>query len=165
MEVRRCSPCDLELLREHWPTSDDVAGAHYEQQETGHATFLVGWRGAQPWGSALIKWQGCVGENARAAFPDCVEVNHLHVRPPYRGRGTGTAILTAAEQHARDRGVSLLGVSVGLKNTDAAKLYRRLNYLPTGVVDEIAYRWRDDQGAWHDEVESDELLVKYLEKW
>jgi GNAT superfamily N-acetyltransferase len=163
MDVRPCSERDLQLLREQWATPDDVAGAHYAEQHTGAATFLVAWEVREPCGWALIQWRGCVGENAKTAFPDCVEVNHLQVRPEHRGRGTGTAILAAAEERARDRGLAQLAVSVSIDNPNAARLYRRLGYQPTGVVDACSYRWRDDQGTWHDEIESSELLIKRLE--
>lgn len=162
MDIRSCSASDLELLREQWPTPDDVAGAYYAEQQAGTATFLVGWVAGEPWGWALLQWRGCVGPNARAAFPQCVEVNHLQVRPQHQSRGTGTAILAAAEQRAREGGVAQLAVSVSVENPNAARLYRRLRYQPTGVVDACSYRWYDDQGSGHDEVESSELLVKRL---
>jgi GNAT superfamily N-acetyltransferase len=162
VEVRGCSAQELALLRTRWSTPDDIAGAHYQEQQAGTATFLVGWEAGEPVGWALVQWRGCVGGNAKAAFARCVEVNHLQVRPGHRGRGTGTAILTAAEHLARERGVPQLGVSVALGNDGAARLYRRLDYQPTGIVDICRYRWRDDGGSWHDEVESSELLVKQL---
>jgi GNAT superfamily N-acetyltransferase len=162
VDVRACSERDLALLRTRWPTPDDVAGAHYAEQQAGGATFLVGWEADEPVGWALIQWRGCLGENARAAFPECVEVNHLQVREWHRGRGVGTAILAAAVDRARDRGVAQLAVSVSVDNPDAARLYRRLGYQPTGIVDVCCYRWCDDQGSWHDEVESSELLVTRL---
>ncbi|HEX8080925.1 MAG TPA: GNAT family N-acetyltransferase [Jatrophihabitans sp.] len=162
MEVRACSASDLELLRAQWPTPDDVAGAHFEQQQGKAATFLVCWEAGEVLGWALIQWRGCVGENARTAFPHCVEVNHLQVREQHRGRGAGTAILATAEQQARTSGVTQIAVSASFENPNAARLYRRLGYQPTDVVDACSYRWRDDQGAWHDETESAELLVKLL---
>ena len=162
MDVRACSERERELVRERWPASADIADAYYAEQQSGAATFLLGWEGDEPWGWALIQWRGCVGENARAAFPDCVEVNHLQVRPEHQGRGAGTAILAAAEQRARDRGTPHVAVSVALTNPDAARLYRRLGYQPTGVRDVCSYRWRDDQGSWHDETDTAELLVKRL---
>ncbi|MEO6501059.1 MAG: GNAT family N-acetyltransferase [Jatrophihabitantaceae bacterium] len=162
MEVRTCSPSDLELLRTRWPTPDDVAGSHYQEQQGNAATFLIGWDAGEPVGWALLQWRGCVGENARAGFPHCVEVNHLQVREHYRGRGAGTAILATAEHLARDNGRTQLAVSVGLENLNAVRLYRRLGYQPTGIVDVCSYRWCDDHGAWHDETESSELLIKQL---
>jgi GNAT superfamily N-acetyltransferase len=162
MDVRPCSGSNLKLLRKLWPTPDDIAGAHHAEQQAGGATFLVGWEAGEPWGWALIQWRGCLGGNARASFPACVEVNHLQVRPQHQGHGTGTAILAAAEQRVRDRGITQLAVSVSIENPDAARLYRRLGYQPTGVMDACSYRWRDYQGDWHDETEAAELLVKQL---
>jgi GNAT superfamily N-acetyltransferase len=162
MEVRTCTERDLQRLRDRWPTSDDVAGHHYDQQRAGTATFLVCWQGDEPLGWALVQWSGCTGENARAAFPSGIEVNHLQVRPEFRGRGAGTAIVTAAEQMVRDRGAGQIALGVGVENADAARLYRRLGYQSTGVLDTFSYSWFDDQGGRHDEVESSELLVKRL---
>jgi len=162
MDVRPCTEGDLELLRARWPTTDDVAGVHYDEQQGGGATFLVGWVAAEPWGLGLIQWRGCLGVNARTTFPRCVEVNHLQVRPHCQGRGTGSAILGAAERLTRDGGAAEIAVSVSLGNHGAARLYRRLGYQPTGILDDCRYRWRDDEGGWHDEVETSELLVKRL---
>lgn len=162
MEVRPCTAADLDRLRERWPTPDDVAGSHYEEQHRGTATFLVAWEGPEPLGCGLIQWRGCVGKNARAAFPRSVEVNHLHVRPDFRGRGAGRAIVAAAEKQARETGNFEFALGVGLDNADAARLYVRLGYRRSGVIDVCSYTWTDDQGGTHDEMESSELLVKRL---
>ena len=161
-QVRPCTEGDLVVLRDLLPTVDDVAGHHYEQQRAGTATFLVCWDGDQPLGWGLVQWQGCLGERARAVFPSCVELNHLQVRPEHRGRGAGSAILASAEQLVRERGLGRLAVSVGVDNPDAARLYRRLGYRPTAVLDDCAYSWFDGDGQRHDEVETAELLVKDL---
>jgi ribosomal protein S18 acetylase RimI-like enzyme len=102
------------------------------------------------------------GREGSSLLPRCVEVNHLQVRTQFRGRGAGTAILATAEQQVRDRGLTQIAVSVALTNDDAIRLYRRLGYQPTGVVDVFSYRWCDEHGTWRDEVESSELLVKQL---
>jgi ribosomal protein S18 acetylase RimI-like enzyme len=162
VEVRPCTEHDLAQLRERWPTFDDVAGWHHRQQRDGATTFLVCWRGDEPLGYGVLHWDGCVGDNARAAFPSGVEVNHLQVRPGSRGRGAGTALLGTAEERARARGAGQLAVSVAPDNAGAARLYRRLGFRPTGIVDVCSYSWADDQGNRHHEVESSELLVKPL---
>lgn len=104
----------------------------------------------------------CVGENARVAFPGCVELIHLQVREHQRGRGVGTAIIAAAEQIARDAGKKQIALGVDLTNEAAARLYRRLNYQTTGVIDATAYHWLDEHGTPHHERETSELLVKQL---
>ena len=162
MQVRECSPDDLVQLRELWPSPDDVAGAHYAQQASGAATFLVGWHDRSPSGWAVLHWDGCVGSNARARFSDCAEVNHLQVRPGFRGRGTGTAILLVAEQLVRAQGGSKIAVSVDPSNTGASRLYRRLGYAPTGVTDVCEYTWFDVDGHGHTEIETYELFLRRL---
>jgi len=162
MDTRACNEHDLVALRNAWPTADDVHGARYTEQREGTATYLVAWQDEEPLGSGLIQWHGPIGMNARAAFPDSVEVNHLQVRPELRGRGVGTVLLKAAEQLAENRGYKLIAVGVALDNPDATRLYRRLGYTPTGVVDVCAYDWTGDDGQQHHEIETDQLLIKRL---
>ena len=48
----------------------------------------------------------------------------------HRGDGIGTALLAAAEQYARDRGLAAVRLSVIDRNPRAEKLYRRRGYMP-----------------------------------
>lgn len=162
MKIRSCDEHDLVALRSLWPTADDVHGAHYAEQRDGTATYLVAWQDEEPLGSGLVRWRGPVGTNARAARPDSVEINHLQVREEWRGRGVGTTLITAAEQLVKDRGCSLLALSVAVDNPDATRLYRRLGYIPTGIIDVCAYSWTGDDGQRHHEVETSELLIRSL---
>ena len=162
MEIRACIEGDLGALRSGWPTSDDIAGSHFQEQASGSATFLCAWDADRPLGWCLARWDGCIGKNARDAHPDSAEVIHLQVREHSRGAGVGTALLAEAEVLARARGFSQLAVSVGRDNGDAARLYLSLGYQPTGVIDAITYSWLDDQGTSHTGNETSELLVKQL---
>lgn len=69
-----------------------VHDAHYQRQQDGSATYLVAWDAAEPAGSAMVQWGGCVMDNARASFRDCIEVNHLQVRQALRRRGAVSGI-------------------------------------------------------------------------
>lgn len=163
MEIRACSVGDLVLLRTQWPTpGSDIHGAHFAAQLRGSATYLVAWRGSTPLGSGMVQWTGCVGPNARMAHAECIEINHLQVRPEERDNGVGSALVTVAEALIRSRGHAEAGVGVAAGNPDAARLYHRLGYEPTGVRDTSSYTWADAGGASHDETEDDELLVKQL---
>lgn len=162
IQIRACDDRDLATLRLRWPTADDVHGAHYTEHHKATATYLVAWQDQEPLGSALVQWQGPVGIDARAAFPGGVEVNHLHVRETYRRRGVATLLLAAAEQLMQERGRLLSAVSVELGNADATRLYRRLGYTATGMLDVSAYDWTDEQGQRHHEVETNEFLIKPL---
>jgi GNAT superfamily N-acetyltransferase len=132
VEIRVCIDADLDALRSGWPTGDDIAGSHFQEQASGNATFLCAWDSDGPLG-----W--------------CA-----------RGVGVGTALLAEAEALAGGRMFRQLAVSVDRENGDAARLYLRLGFQPTGVIDAITYSWLDDQGARHTETETSEILVKQL---
>jgi len=160
--VRPVTEADLPVLEERWPVPGGVHAGHLRAQQYDGATFLAAWSGEEPAGSAMVQWGGPVGSAAREAFPDAVEINHLQVREEHRGRGVGTAIIAAAEELCRERGRRQVAVGVGLDNDGAARLYERLGYRRTGVVDTSEYDWVDGDGAVHHEVERDELLVRDL---
>jgi ribosomal protein S18 acetylase RimI-like enzyme len=162
VEVRACDGDDLEQLRRRWPTPADVAASHYAEQERGRASFLVAWRDDEPLGWLVIEWDGCVGPNARAAFPASAEVIHLHVRREHRRKGVGTALVGAAEAAIAARDLSTATISVSLENPDAARLYERCGYRHTGVTDVCDYDWMDGAGATHHAHEVNELLIKRL---
>lgn len=109
-----------------------------------------------------MRWTGCVGRGARRAFPEAVETTDLQVVPAVRERGVGTALLRAAGDRARQRGLSWLTVSVDVESARARRLHRRLGYGPTGVTDTCTYRGVADDGAELTFTETSELLVARL---
>ena len=50
-----------------------------------------------------------------------------------RGRGFGTALMTAAENWAVERGARLVVLDTSARNTDAVRLYERLGYEVSGL--------------------------------
>ena len=162
VDVRPCSAADMERLRVAWPTRDDVHRFHVGRTADGSTTYLVAWDGDEPLGVGVLNWTGPVGARARAAHPDVVKLNHLQVRAGSRGRGVGSALIGAAEQAVRDRGLDRLAVGIADDNPDAERLYRRLGYAATGVWDVTEYAWTDDRGVRREERERHQLLVKRL---
>jgi GNAT superfamily N-acetyltransferase len=160
IQVRPCTDRDLDLLRARWSAAGDVHGAHHGRQADGAATYLVAWRGDEPLGCAMVQWAGCVGSSARRAFPDAVEINHLQVRERFRRQGVGRLLIEAAEACAAARGRDQVALGVGEENRDAERLYLRLGYEPTGVVDVTEYNWVDDDAVVHRAQERDQLLIK-----
>jgi GNAT superfamily N-acetyltransferase len=160
VEVRPCADGDLDVLRSRWFTSSGVHEAHHARQSEGQGTYLVAWLGDEPLGSGVVRWAGCVGPSARGAFPEAVEINHLQVRPQFRGQGVGRLLIGAAEALAAQRGRDQVAVGVSDDNPDAERLYVRLGYRATGVIDVCEYDWADDDGVTHHEVERDQILVK-----
>ena len=69
----------------------------HAHQSCGRTTFLVAWQGQEPLGSAVLQWGAGVGENARTAYPEAVEFNHLQVGDEYRGQSVGSTLNAAAE--------------------------------------------------------------------
>lgn len=89
---------------------------------------------------------------------------HLHVRDTHRGQGVGTALLREAELVVSRRGGTAMALAVGVDNADAARLYLRLGYQQTGVLDTVEYTWVDEDGGQHDERETSELLLRRLDE-
>jgi len=59
---------------------------------------------------------------------------HTVVLERFRGRGIGTALVRAAEQHAAQRGVSSLIAPILALNTEAIGFYSRAGFGPHGVI-------------------------------
>jgi len=85
----------------------------------------------------------------------------LRVRPEYRGRGVGTALVQEAEALLRQRGFVRALISVAKENDAARRLYERLGF---EVFGEDAGDWSfiDDQGRVQDVHEPAFLLEKLL---
>lgn len=162
MEVRVCDAEDLARLRRSLPTPGDVAGSHYAEQHAGHAAFLVAWQGDEPLGWVMIHWAGCIGPNAKAAYPESATIMHLQVRPECRNQGAGSALIAAAEKAISNRNIAVATISVGLENSDAARLYDRCGYKRTGITDVSEYEWVDENQTSHHEREINELLIKRM---
>lgn len=56
------------------------------------------------------------------------EVSDFYVEAEFRKRGIGTALLTAADTHARERGATEIAVLTGADNDAAQSVYRRIGY-------------------------------------
>ncbi|QCU76939.1 GNAT family N-acetyltransferase [Citricoccus sp. SGAir0253] len=162
MDVRPCTDADLSVLCSRWETPGGVHEAHHARQRAGQATYLVAWQDQEPLGSGVLQWGGCIGSNARTAYPGAVELNHLQVRGQYRGQGVGSALIAAAEDSASQAGRYQVAVGVAEDNPDAERLYRRLGYRPTGIIDVSEYDWITPEGMLRHETERDHLLVKDL---
>jgi ribosomal protein S18 acetylase RimI-like enzyme len=70
------------------------------------------------------------------------EVVTLVVRRAQRSAGVGRALLTAAEQIARDRGVDTVKIAVMSGNTQAQEFYEKNGYLSG---EQVLYRRLDGE--------------------
>jgi N-acetylglutamate synthase-like GNAT family acetyltransferase len=76
----------------------------------------------------LLKWRGADEEIVHRLIGDCPELNAITVAPRLRSRGVGTELIREAERRVRARGISRVGLAVGLDNPRARSLYERLGY-------------------------------------
>jgi GNAT superfamily N-acetyltransferase len=92
---------------------------------------LIAVHGADVAGYAAILW-----ESNFAGFRDrgIPLVHQLAVAGPFRRQGVATLLMDAAEQLARERGVTTLGITVGLFDDygPAQRLYGQRGYVPDG---------------------------------
>jgi GNAT superfamily N-acetyltransferase len=159
ISIRPCQERDIALLRGH----TSVPEQRFERQQRGDSTFLVAWDGDVPVGSGEIRWIGCAAPEIHEHYPDCPELNGLNVWPSERrSQGIGTALITAAEDLARDRGRREFGMGVVDTNPRAAALYLRIGYQETGLDYLDRYHYTDSDGVRHDIADPARFLVKPL---
>lgn len=163
MEIRPCTAADLALLTAHWKVHGGaVHESHFAAHTAGSTAYLVAWQDQEPLGAGVIQWGGCVGERAQQAFPQAIEINHLQVRDGFRGRGVGTALITAAERLIAEAGKTQAAVAVADDNPGAQRLYATLGYGVTGIIDASEYSWVADDGTVRQASERNETLIKNL---
>ena len=72
----------------------------------------------------------------------------------------GSTLLDVAERVAADHGVKELVLYVGEDNAGAGRLYERLGYRRTGIVEASEYDYLDSHGVDRHAVEWNECLAK-----
>ena len=65
---------------------------------------------------------------------DCATVDEAIVTAEHRGRGVGTALLRRTMAHLEGLGVAEIGISTGLENEGAQRLYRRLGFTDASLL-------------------------------
>lgn len=117
-----------------------------------------------PVGAGEIFRRGCSAPEINQHYPDCPELNGPYVWPPdLRSQGSGTAIIAAAEDIARQHGHHRIGLGVEDGNSRAAALYLRLGYQETGRRYLDRYAYIDSAGTRHDVADPARFLVKNLD--
>ncbi len=125
-----------DLVGKEWPVRGSADAWAMRREEyrrwlgDGSGVLLVAWRAgvAEPVGYAF-----CVLIRSGPTFdfgPERGDVESLAVANDARGTGVGTALLEAAREEFRRRGVSYWAISVVEANADAARLYERVGFRP-----------------------------------
>jgi GNAT superfamily N-acetyltransferase len=121
----------VEFLTEWVTDGAPAAREHLASHAGAEGASLVAVRGGRVIGVVSILW-----ESNYAGFGDrgIPQVHQVSVAGPAWRQGVATELLAAAEQLARDRGVTTHGITVGLTDGygPAQRLYAKLGYLPNG---------------------------------
>jgi len=144
--VRQFSSDDLpRLLVGAGPRDRFHHGERSRMHERGEATYVVAWDDDLPCGRATVFHRSNY-ERVRAVLGDFAELNGLEAT--LRGRGIGSRLIAAAEEHATALGARRIGLAVEHGNVGARRLYQRLGYVEWEHGD-VVDRWheRDAGGA------------------
>jgi ribosomal protein S18 acetylase RimI-like enzyme len=157
--IRHAQATDVRHLE--WHGGADLRSfyeACWQAHQQGESTLLVADLNGFPIGQVVIVWSG------KASHPHFPDLQSLRVHSAFRGMGVGSKLLHAAEQLVAARGFAQAGLSVGLDNPHAQRLYQRLGYHPTGAVYDDEWSYIDASGRFCPQVERVMDLVKPLAK-
>ena len=162
--VRPCEEQDVDALERDLPTgAARVHASHWLASRPGRSTYLTAWSSDVARGVAVVNWEGPVGRKAAQAFPGVPEITHLQVTASARGQGVGTRLIQTAEAMAEASGLISMAIGVSVDNVAARRrLYERLGYGPTDVLEVSTYVYVDAEGSTHPMSETNTLLVKPL---
>lgn len=161
MLIRECTAADVELLERWDPTGPNRWHAQrFANQVKGVSLFLLAFCDAEPVGYGQLIWEPSAP--IRDRFPGCPEINGLGVRRELWGMGIGTGLIRAAEERAKERGLSRAGLAVADDNPRAARLYRHLGYRPALEYDG-GYTFVDEAGVERWIAERYTFMLKDLE--
>ncbi len=163
--VRPCRRADVARLDEWAPTGLTRGHARrFARQQQGLGSLLVAWLDDAVVVSLEVRWDGCAAPEVQERLGRCPEINGVLVRPEeLRSRGIGRGVLRAAEQLARSRGLSRIGLGVDDGNPRAAALYLRLGYRETGCRYLDRYSYVSPDGVTHEVADPCRFLVKPLD--
>jgi GNAT superfamily N-acetyltransferase len=162
VEIRPGSAVDLatlvEALGERHFFTDRLA-----RQQQGAGVVLVAWLDGRPVGDVFLDWGPAKEPEVRRHLPGVPMLDHLEVPGPFQGRGIGTTLIRAAEDHARQLGHERIALGVGLDNSNARRLYERLGYADWGHGTVVG-TWVEhpDNGPPVSLSEVCDMLVKHL---
>ncbi|MFI0418487.1 GNAT family N-acetyltransferase [Spongiactinospora sp. 9N601] len=101
----------------------------FHRQRRGRGVLLIALRGGDVVGNVYLWWEPAEELELRERLPGVPVITHLEVRADQRNRGVGTALLAEGERILAQRGHHRVALGVGLANTDARRLYARLDYV------------------------------------
>ncbi|WP_143229547.1 GNAT family N-acetyltransferase [Actinophytocola xanthii] len=130
------------------------------RQADGRGMLLVAWHRRRPVGDVYLWWERAEEPELQIFLPGTPLLTHLEVHVDHRARGTGTALVAAAERELGRRGHRAVALAVELGNIRAGRLYQRLGYRDWPHPPIRCYSLTDGRGRR--EAEICRILVKAL---
>ncbi len=130
--IRVAAPDELDAICRGLPErAAEQHAERVERQQRGDFVYLIAWVDREAAGHVGVWWSGTEERGEFSERFGCADVNDLHVRPAYRGRGFGRALMAALEERAVERNEHRIGLGTGLDDGYAAarSLYRSLGYV------------------------------------
>jgi GNAT superfamily N-acetyltransferase len=135
VEISPVTPADVTYLE----TTFSDWGARqkhkerWQRQQQGEVVYLIARLHSVPVGHALLKWQGAAEPHIAAQYnASCPDLEDLFVLATWRNQGIGAQLIQATEELVRNQGSGQIGLSVGVENPAARRLYERLGYRDAG---------------------------------
>ncbi len=131
VEFRRTTEADLPVL-EGLPFTAGLPSKHrdrYERQQRDEVVYVLATAGGEIIGYLLLKWDCPSDPHVRTLVPPCAEVEDFVVAPHLRGQGIGSRMLAYCTSQSLARGVTRLGIAVGIENQAARSLYERRGFV------------------------------------
>jgi ribosomal protein S18 acetylase RimI-like enzyme len=155
--VRSLLETDLRPLE--WQGGEDLRSFYEElwrNHQAGEIHVLVADFNGFPVGLANLHWPG------KPTHPGVPDIQSLRVHPIFRGLKIGSLLLRVCEEIVRQAGFARIGLSVGLENPKAKKLYERHGYAVDGAPYCDVWYYTDSAGQGVRVEEHVEDLVKNL---
>ena len=102
-----------------------------EHQDAGERLVFIAEYEGQMAGYCMLAWNPKYAFYRAMGYP---EIQDLNVLPDFRQRGIASAMIEKCEGLAQEKGLSHMGISVGLTASygPAQRLYFKLGYVPDG---------------------------------
>ena len=135
-----------------------------QKQNDGTLLYLIAWQQDKPIAHAQIIWNGPIGSPKQYLNFECPYIEDLWVTESLRSQGIGKKMLIYMENLAASNGHRKIGLSVGIHNLRAIKLYKRIGYHSIGIPNfTLSGTVIDVEGDLHFWSEECQYMLKQLQ--
>lgn len=142
--IKVCQEKDLPILENAF--KPDFQKPRFGIQQSGDGLYLIAWDKNTPLGHLFIKYFTPVSHlKDQDIYAPYLEA--LEVKEEYREHGVATNLLEEAEKILKEKGYKKVGLSVGINNDTAYKLYEHLGYTEQDLGQYlVSWEYKDEEG-------------------